>query len=121
MGSTTGDYAGNRPKTGRIIPCTEDTSCEVGFHTYSWPCDYAPGTGRFAALEPGDGTGLWPKSLRKFSWRLTAGLWALSIASFILAVTVAPGAINPALGIGGIAIVMTVLSATTLNIDQEDQ
>jgi hypothetical protein len=30
------------------VPCTVDTSCEAGHHTYSWPCDYAPGTGRLA-------------------------------------------------------------------------
>lgn len=28
--------------------CTVDTSCEEEHHTYSWPCDYAPGTGRLA-------------------------------------------------------------------------
>lgn len=32
-------------------PCTEDASCEEGDHRYTWPCDYAPGTGRFAALD----------------------------------------------------------------------
>lgn len=26
--------------------CTVDTSCEEGHHSYSWPCDYALGTGR---------------------------------------------------------------------------
>lgn len=30
------------------VPCTVDTSCEEGHHTYTWPCDYAPGTGRLA-------------------------------------------------------------------------
>jgi hypothetical protein len=28
--------------------CTEDASCESGDHTYTWPCDFAPGTGRLA-------------------------------------------------------------------------
>lgn len=29
-------------------PCTVHASCEEGDHTYTWPCDYAPGTGRLA-------------------------------------------------------------------------
>lgn len=31
--------------------CTVDASCEDGHHTYSWPCDYAPGTGRLAGRD----------------------------------------------------------------------
>jgi hypothetical protein len=26
--------------------CTQTASCEEGDHTYTWPCDFAPGTGR---------------------------------------------------------------------------
>jgi len=29
-------------------PCTVDASCEDENHTYSWPCDYAAGTGGYA-------------------------------------------------------------------------
>ena len=58
-----------------------------------------------------------PASLRRFSWRLTAVLWAAALAFGAIAITVSPGAINPALGIGIVAIIMTVLSATTLNVD----
>lgn len=32
--------------------CTEVTSCEDGNHTFTWPCDHAPGTGRYDRREP---------------------------------------------------------------------
>lgn len=32
--------------------CTQDASCAPGDHTMTWPCDYAPGTGRLAAPPP---------------------------------------------------------------------
>lgn len=32
----------------QAVSCTVDASCGEGFHSFSWPCDYAPGTGRFA-------------------------------------------------------------------------
>ena len=58
-----------------------------------------------------------PRGLTRFSWRLTAGLWALVLLALALAFTVAPGAISPAIGIGVVAILMTVLSSTVLNVD----
>lgn len=35
--------------------CTkgEFATCEEGAHSYSWPCDYALGTGRLADTEAG--------------------------------------------------------------------
>lgn len=40
--------ANRRDARVRYVPCTVDTSCTVEQHTYSWPCDYAPGSGRYA-------------------------------------------------------------------------
>lgn len=33
---------------GRPRDCVKTASCEEGDHTYTWPCDLAPGTGREA-------------------------------------------------------------------------
>lgn len=41
-------WVGPKSVSRTELPCTEDTSCEEGHHTYTWPCDYAPGTGRLA-------------------------------------------------------------------------
>jgi hypothetical protein len=32
----------------RNVTCTDAASCEDGDHSYTWPCDFAPGTGRHA-------------------------------------------------------------------------
>jgi hypothetical protein len=55
------------------------------------------------------------RRLARFSWRLTAGLYVGALLFLLVALTLSPGAINAALGVGILAVVMTVASATVPN------
>lgn len=40
----------HRARTDKTLAqgCVETASCDIGDHTRTWPCDYAPGTGALA-------------------------------------------------------------------------
>lgn len=59
--------------------------------------------------------------LRRFSWTVTGILWLAVLVSLALAFTVAPEAINAAVGVGIVAVLLTVLSALDRQRDDEDE